>query len=62
MPLTFGQRRVHSSFHAVRVGRRAIAVSELMRDRPVRTLVEIGGGHGRSTRVLVWMLGVETAF
>ena len=62
LPLTLGRHRVYSTYHALRIARRAIVVSELMRDRPVRTLVEIGGGHGRTTRDLVWMLGAGTAF
>lgn len=62
VPLAVDTYRVNSTFHAVRVGRRPIVVSELMRDRPVRTLVEIGGGHGRTMRDLVRLLGVETAF
>jgi len=61
-PIALDRRYFFSTFHALRVGRRAIAASELMRGRPVRTLVEIGGGHGRTTRDLLWMLGAETVF
>jgi hypothetical protein len=60
--LCVDRRRVKTSFHSIRVGRRAIVGSELMRGRRVRTMVEIGGGHGRSLRDFVWTFGVETAF
>lgn len=62
MSLSVERRWIYTSYHALRVGRRAILVSELMRGRPVRTVAEIGGGHGRTTRDLVWTLGAETAF
>lgn len=64
LPLKVGPHECASTFHAVRIARRAIVVSELMRarGRSVGTLAEIGGGHGRSLRDLIWMCGAETAF
>lgn len=64
LPFSVGAHRGFSTLHALRIARRAITVSELMRarGRSVNTLVEIGGGHGRSLRDLIWMFGVETAF
>lgn len=63
-PFYVDRRNAFSTLHALRVGRRAIVIDETLRPRGrrVRTLVEIGGGHGRATRDLIWTLGVETAF
>jgi len=64
LPVYVNRLRTFSTFHAVRVARRSIVVSELLRARrhDVATLVEIGGGHGRALRDLIWTLDVETAF
>ena len=64
VPMAIGPRHGVSTLHALRTARRAIVVSELMRarGRSVGTLVEIGGGHGRTLRDMIWTLDVETAF
>ncbi|MEQ8394055.1 putative sugar O-methyltransferase [Thalassobaculum sp.] len=64
VPLVVNQRAITSTYHALRVGRRGLDANAAMRrhDRPTRILVEIGGGHGRTTRDLVLLLGVKTAF
>lgn len=62
--LTINQTKVLTSRHAVQVGRRGIDICErLGTEGPtVKTLVEIGGGHGRTTRDLIHLLDVDTAF
>lgn len=41
---------------------RSSSASTCARNQGVRTLAEIGGGHGRAMRDLIWMFDVETAF
>lgn len=62
--LTINKTKVLTSRHAVQVGRRAIDICEQLGTdaQSVKTIVEIGGGHGRTTRDLIHLLDVETAF